>query len=118
MVQPNNNDAAIAAILAAQRPIPRPPAVMVQPNNNDAVIAAILAAQQPHAVRPPAVIVQPNNNNAILAALLAKISNNTLPINNAPLINNAPPINNVQPRIYDPVLDCVGDKNDPEIGCI
>ena len=94
------------------------PAVIAQPNNNDAVIAAILAAQQPPVIPAIRPAVQPNNNHAILAAVLAAIPNNALPINNAPPIDDAPPINNVQPRIYDPVLDCVGDKNDPEIGCI
>ena len=78
VAQPNN-DAIIAAILAANPHVGFiPPAIanVAQPNN-DAIIAAILAAQPltapgpGPAIRPGPAIPLVNNDNALIAAIIA-----------------------------------------------
>uniref|UniRef100_A0A6C0B5E8 Uncharacterized protein n=1 Tax=viral metagenome TaxID=1070528 RepID=A0A6C0B5E8_9ZZZZ len=122
-----NNDAIIAAIMAAQPPVARPavrPAAPPQPNN-DAIIAAIMAAQPP-VTRPPIrpaarpVAAQPNNN-ALLAAVLAAIQNNPIAPDDdgSEYEDDFVSENGDRPQhVYDPEIDCVGENNEPEIGCV
>jgi hypothetical protein len=122
IAEQNNNDAIISAIMAAQQQQPPIPAArpIVEPNNDDAIIPAIIAGiaaqQQPRpATRPNA---QPNNNSALLAAVLATIRNNPIARANDNLDNVNRDANLRPIHVYDPEIDCVGENNEPEIGCV
>lgn len=115
---PNLVPQIVAAIVAAQQPVPIAAPAPVQPNN-DAIIAAILAMQQPPAVvappPPAAPPAAPNNDIAIIAAILAMQQQ---PPPAPPIIEPEPVVIAKKPHVYDPDLDCVGNENDNDIGCV
>ena len=117
---PNLVPQIVAAIVAAQQPAPIAAPAPAQPNN-DAIIAAILAMQQPPAVvaPPPAPPAAPNNDIAIIAAILA-MQQQPPPVVEPPAPEPvAPPVVIAKkPHVYDPDLDCVGNENDNDIGCV